>query len=96
MIPTDYPIKFAHLSFPVRPAYAMTLNKSQGQTFKVCGMNLTQPPFSHGQFYVGCSRVGDADNLHIYSPTGKTENIVYDEVIAALGDMQSLHSDHMN
>ncbi|XP_060882081.1 uncharacterized protein LOC132953741 [Metopolophium dirhodum] len=39
-------------------AFAMTINKSQGQTMSVCGLDLRTPCFSHGQLYVVCSRVG--------------------------------------
>ncbi|XP_036334713.1 uncharacterized protein LOC118745294 [Rhagoletis pomonella] len=49
MIPTDMPFEFKRLQFPVRLAFAMTINKSQGQTFRVCGVNLEEPCFSHGQ-----------------------------------------------
>jgi ATP-dependent DNA helicase PIF1 len=30
MIPTDMPSEFKHLQFPVRLAFAMTINKAQG------------------------------------------------------------------
>ena len=42
-----------HLSrrqFPVRVAYAMTINKSQGQSVKYIGINFQTPVFTHGQF----------------------------------------------
>ena len=29
--------------------------KSQGQTFKIAGVELRQDSFSHGQFYMACS-----------------------------------------
>ena len=34
----------------------MTINKSQGQSFKVVGLDLETECFAHGQLYVGCSR----------------------------------------
>ncbi|CAH2218137.1 jg10868 [Pararge aegeria aegeria] len=40
MIPTDMPFEFKRLQFPIRLAFAMTINKSQGQSLKVCGLNL--------------------------------------------------------
>jgi len=58
MIPTGMPFEFKRLQFPVRLAFAMTTNKSQGQSLSVCGINLENPYFSHGQLYVACSRVG--------------------------------------
>ncbi|GFW30504.1 ATP-dependent DNA helicase PIF1 [Trichonephila clavipes] len=77
MISTDMPFEFKRLQFPVRLAFAMTINKAQGQSLQVCGLNLENPCFSHGQLYVACSRVGKPSNLFVYAPDGKTRNIVY-------------------
>ncbi|KIK25616.1 hypothetical protein PISMIDRAFT_96301, partial [Pisolithus microcarpus 441] len=38
--------------FPVHLAYAMTINKSQGQSVKNVGIDLHSEFFSHGQLYV--------------------------------------------
>jgi ATP-dependent DNA helicase PIF1 len=77
LIPSDMPFVFKRLQFPVRLAFAMTINKAQGQSLKVTGINLETPCFSHGQLYVGCSRVGSGKNLYILAPGGGTANIVY-------------------
>jgi ATP-dependent exoDNAse (exonuclease V) alpha subunit len=58
IIPKDVPIQFKRLQFPIRLAFAMTINKSQGQTMSICGLDLSTPCFSHGQLYVACSREG--------------------------------------
>jgi ATP-dependent DNA helicase PIF1 len=81
--PTDVPFEWKRLQFPVRVAFAMTINKAQGQSLKVVGINLEGSCFSHGQLYVACSRVGTSNNLHIYAPDppGKTANIVYQKAI---------------
>ncbi|GFX51010.1 ATP-dependent DNA helicase [Trichonephila clavipes] len=71
------PFEFKRLQFPVRLAFAMTINKAQGQSLQVCGLNLENPCFSHGQLYVACSRVGKPSDLFDYAPDGKTRNIVY-------------------
>jgi ATP-dependent DNA helicase PIF1 len=42
-------IQFKRLQFPIRLAFEMTINKSQGQTMYVCGLDLSTPCFSHGQ-----------------------------------------------
>jgi ATP-dependent DNA helicase PIF1 len=56
IIPTDVPIQFKRLQFPIRLAFAMTINKSQGQTMSVCGLDLSTSCFSHRQLYVACSQ----------------------------------------
>ncbi|CAG5115735.1 unnamed protein product, partial [Candidula unifasciata] len=47
----DMPFEFRRLQFPVRLAFAMTINKSQGQSLQVCGLHLEHPCFSHGHLY---------------------------------------------
>lgn len=81
LIPSNTPFPFKRIQFPVKISFAITINKSQGQSLKVVGLNLLEPVFSHGQLYVGCTRVGSQDNLFILSPGGKTKNIVYNEAL---------------
>ena len=45
----DSPAPFHRLQFPVYLAYAMIINKSQGQTIKHVGLNLSSLIFFHGQ-----------------------------------------------
>ncbi|UYV82497.1 hypothetical protein LAZ67_21002535 [Cordylochernes scorpioides] len=40
IIPNDLPFKFRRLQFPVMVAFAMTINKSQGQTLQVVDLDL--------------------------------------------------------
>ena len=40
MVPNDMPFEFKRLQFPVRLAFAMPINKAQGQSLKVAGINL--------------------------------------------------------
>ncbi|XP_022166649.1 uncharacterized protein LOC111031137 [Myzus persicae] len=81
MIPLDYPFQFKRMQFPVKVCFAMTINKSQGQTLKITGIDVREDCFSHGQFYVACSRVSMPSNLVILAPTGKTANVVYREIL---------------
>ena len=45
---SDLPFTLKIRQFPERPALAMTINKSHGQTFKKCGIILTTSVFTHG------------------------------------------------
>ena len=62
---TDLPFKLKRLQFPVRLAYCITINKSQGQTIKNVGILLEKPVFGHGQLYVALSRATSFQNLKI-------------------------------
>lgn len=57
LIPSNVqlPFKLRQCQFPVRLAFSMTTNKSQGQSVKYVGLDLRSPVFSHGQFYVAIS-----------------------------------------
>ena len=81
LIPSDCTIPFKRLQFPVRLSFAMTINKSQGQTLKMVGLSLQTKCFAHGQFYVACSRVSSPTNLFVLTETPKTANVVYHEVL---------------
>ena len=48
MIPTDLPFQFKILQFPIRLAFAITINKDQGQSLEKCGIDLNTDCFSHG------------------------------------------------
>lgn len=49
LIATDSVLSFEQKQFPVRLAYAITINKSQEQTLKVPELHLGEPCYSHGQ-----------------------------------------------
>lgn len=89
---TDYPFVLKRRQFPIIPAFAITINKSQGQSYHYVGILLNEPVFSHGQLYVAFSRSRNPDNIKVYFKEGPrqgrlllgdqyfTENIVYPEV----------------
>ena len=77
-----FPFVMTRKQFPVRPCFAITSNKSQGQTLKRVGLYLDRDFFSHGSYYVGQSRVGDENELKVLSRDGlTTQNVVYSEVL---------------
>ena len=62
---SSFPFEFQRTQFPVRLCYCMTINKSQGQTFRRVGLYLPEPVFSHGQLYVGCSRARSFGDIYV-------------------------------
>lgn len=70
--------------FPIKLAYAMTINKAQGQSVKYVGIDLRTPVFTHGQLYVALSRCTAFHRISILLPPEQeatTTNIVYPEVL---------------
>jgi ATP-dependent DNA helicase PIF1 len=81
---TDWPFVLRRHQFPVRVAFAITINKSQGQTFNNVGVYLSSPVYSHGQLYVAISRVTSSENIKIFNDQGLDgymQNGVYREVL---------------
>src|SRR5579863_25140 len=92
---SDLPFNLKRRQFPVNLAFAMTINKSQGQTLDKVGIYLPTPVFSHGQLYVAFSRVRRSCDVKVYVENtleqGKllpdsnqifTRNVVYREILS--------------
>jgi ATP-dependent exoDNAse (exonuclease V) alpha subunit len=73
------------LQLPIVPAYALTVNKSQGKTLDAVILDCQHSPFNHGQLYVACSRVRTSQNLTFCNvPTAGVQNVVFPELIEDL------------
>jgi len=59
--------KVIRTQFPLRLAYCLTYNRSQGQTADRVVLDIVHPPFSHGQFYVACTRTRKYNNTMLYA-----------------------------
>jgi ATP-dependent DNA helicase PIF1 len=54
--------------YPIRLAWAITIHKSQGQTYESCAIDLKQGVFAPGQAYVALSRCKNLESLYLLSP----------------------------
>lgn len=84
LISNDSIIEFKRLQFPIKIGFAMTINKSQGQSFNEIGIDVQQEVFTHGQLYVAITRVTNPEKLHILTKDSDslTKNIVYKNVLS--------------
>jgi hypothetical protein len=59
------PLKLRRRQFPLRAAFAMTINKAQGQTLSHYGVFLPRNCFGHGQLYTALSRANNPTNVRV-------------------------------
>ena len=68
MIPNDTPIQFKRLQFPIRLPFAVTINKAQGESLELCGLNLDADCLSHRHCML-CVPVPANQKVFIYTQT---------------------------
>ena len=74
-----YPFTLFRKQFPIVLAFAITINKSQGQNFNSLGIFIRQPLFSH----VALSRCKNTNNIFIENLLENSsiiDNIVWKEI----------------
>ena len=64
LMPTDFAFEFKRVQFTVSLAFAMSINKSQGQSLEECGIHLARESANHRRYL-------------FLSPYGKQLNIFY-------------------
>jgi len=91
LTPPNLPdLQLKRRQFPLKLAFAMTISKSQGQTFNRVGVYLPRPVFTLGQLHVALSRVSSPSGLKVLIcnkrgvPLDVTKNVVYMDVLLHL------------
>jgi ATP-dependent DNA helicase PIF1 len=77
---TRLPFKWTRVQFTILPAFAMTVNKSQGQSLSRIGIYSPRSLFTHGQLYVMLSRTRTGP-AGIYVIDRQINNVVYKDVL---------------
>ncbi len=65
-LPMFESFEICRVQFPLKLAYAITINKSQGQTLERALVDIRDAPFAHGRLYVALSRITYYKNIEIY------------------------------
>lgn len=74
--------------FPIKLAYAFTIHKAQGQTYKKVVLDLNSHIFAPGQLYVALSRVTNLSGLYLTKPVAYSDIIADESVFEFLNTLR--------
>ncbi|HRR07715.1 MAG TPA: AAA family ATPase [Rhodothermales bacterium] len=66
--------------YPLKLAYAITIHKSQGQTFDKVAIDLDRGAFTHGQTYVALSRCRTFEGILLTRPI-RSSDVLFDPIV---------------
>ncbi len=69
------------VQFPVKPAWAVTVHKAQGQTFEKVIIDLGKGAFEHGQTYVALSRCRTLEGIVLRQPLRFSDILVDQRIV---------------
>jgi hypothetical protein len=78
----------AFTQYPVRPAFAVTIHKSQGKTFEKAVIDVGRGTFAHGQMYVALSRCVSLDGIVLKQPLKKSHILMDWQIVKFLTHLQ--------
>jgi hypothetical protein len=66
-LPYGQSYEITRTQFPLRLAYAVSINKSQGQQYEHILFDTTHQAFTHGHLYVALSRITKYDGISFFT-----------------------------
>lgn len=76
--------------YPIRLAWAMTIHKSQGQTYESVALDLTTATFASGQLYVALSRCTSLEGLYLKMPVKRSHVLTDSKVASFMARQESI------
>jgi len=72
----------AFKQYPIRLAWAITIHKSQGQTFDKVIIDMSRGAFAAGQLYVAMSRCKTLDGVELIRPILEKDIMVNQDIVS--------------